>query len=541
MKTSLLFAACCLLAPIHARAAVWQWSSPVESVVSSETNDHPRAFLWIPPGCKRLRGVVVGQHNMEEEMIFEHPTFRETLTDLDFAVIWITPAIDLFFRFDKGAGEDFNRMFAALAERSGYQELTRVPVVPLGHSAAASYPWNFGAWAPERTLAAISVSGQWPYYKDQNTPDWGNRNVDGVPGLVTMGEYEAAYDRAGTGLRDRAAHPMTPLSMLAEPAGEHFAATDAKISFISLYLRTAAKHRLPEDWPVTESPKLKPIDPTRTGWLVDRGRTDGKPTAPAAPVGGYTGDPKEAFWVFDEAFAKATESFGAMYAGKKPQLLGYVQKDGIVPQVKQHVRVKLKFEPEGDGLTFKLKGTFLDTVPEDWRGLKTGDPIGHAKDASQITIQRICGPVEATGPDTYAIRFYRMGMTNQKRSNSICFIARHPGDDEYRPMMLESEMKFPLENKQGADQEITFQAPETLKYGTKTLPLAATSSAGRKVHFYVREGPAEITGDQLKFEAVPPRAKFPVNLTIVAWQWGSSIDPKVKTAKPVERTIRIVR
>ena len=281
MKTSLLFAACCLLAPIHARAAVWQWSSPVESVVSSETNDHPRAFLWIPPGCKRLRGVVVGQHNMEEEMIFEHPTFRETLTDLDFAVIWITPAIDLFFRFDKGAGEDFNRMFAALAERSGYQELTRVPVVPLGHSAAASYPWNFGAWAPERTLAAISVSGQWPYYKDQNTPDWGNRNVDGVPGLVTMGEYEAAYDRAGTGLRDRAAHPMTPLSMLAEPAGEHFAATDAKISFISLYLRTAAKHRLPEDWPVTESPKLKPIDPTRTGWLVDRGRTDGKPTAPA--------------------------------------------------------------------------------------------------------------------------------------------------------------------------------------------------------------------------------------------------------------------
>lgn len=541
MRKNLLLAACCLLSGTDVRAAVWQWSSPVGSVVSSETNDHPRAFLWVPPNCKRLRGVVVGQHNMEEEMIFEHPTFRKTLAELDFGVIWITPALDLFFRFDKGSGEGFNQMLAALAEESGYKELALVPVVPLGHSAAASYPWNFGAWAPDRTLAVISVSGQWPYYKDVNTPDWGSRTVDGIPGLVTMGEYESAYDRAGTGLNDRAAHPLTPLSMLAEPAGEHFAATDAKISFISLYLRTAAKHRLPGDWPITEAPKLKPVDPTKTGWLVDRGRYDGKPTAPAAPVGAYAGDPKEAFWVFDEAFAKATEAFGAMHAGKKLQLLGYVQKDGIVPQIKQHVRVRLKFEPEDDGLTFRLKGSFLDTVPEDWRGMKAGDPIGHAKDASKITLQRICGPVEQTGPDTFAIRFYRMGMNNVKRSNSICFIARHPGDDEYRPMMLESEMKFPLENTQGADQEITFQAPDTIPCGTKSISLAARSSADQKVHFYVREGPAEIFGDQLKFETVPPRAKFPVKVTVVAWQWGRSIDPKVKTALPVERTIRIVR
>jgi hypothetical protein len=47
-------------------AAEWQWSAPVEGVVSDETGKAPRAFLWIPPDCGRVRGVVVGQHNMEE-------------------------------------------------------------------------------------------------------------------------------------------------------------------------------------------------------------------------------------------------------------------------------------------------------------------------------------------------------------------------------------------------------------------------------------------------------------------------------------------
>lgn len=41
-----------------------------------------------------------------------------------------------------------------------YIELKYTPVVGIGHSAAASWPYYFGAWNPERTLACISVSGQ---------------------------------------------------------------------------------------------------------------------------------------------------------------------------------------------------------------------------------------------------------------------------------------------------------------------------------------------------------------------------------------------
>jgi hypothetical protein len=94
----------------RSHAAEWQWSVSGNSATSSETNDHPRAFLWIPPTCKHIRAVVIGQHNMEEEPILEHSLFRKAMSELDFAEIWITPALDGFYRFDQGAAEKFNAM-----------------------------------------------------------------------------------------------------------------------------------------------------------------------------------------------------------------------------------------------------------------------------------------------------------------------------------------------------------------------------------------------------------------------------------------------
>jgi hypothetical protein len=59
------------------------------------------------------------------------------------------------------------------------------------------------------------------------------------------------------------------------------------------------------------------------------------------------------------------------------------------------------------------------------------------------------------------------------------------------------------------------------------------------VHYYVREGPAEVEGDQLIFTAIPPRAKWPVKVTVVAWQYGRTAEPRVKSAVPVERSFFI--
>jgi len=71
-----------LISSATSYAQVWQWSGPVQEVISVETHDHPRAFLWIPSRCKQVRAVVVNQDNMLEESILEHPRFRQELAEL---------------------------------------------------------------------------------------------------------------------------------------------------------------------------------------------------------------------------------------------------------------------------------------------------------------------------------------------------------------------------------------------------------------------------------------------------------------------------
>jgi hypothetical protein len=45
----------------------------------------------------------------------------------------------------------------------------------------------------------------------------------------------------------------------------------------------------------------------------------------------------------------------------------------------------------------------------------------------------------------------------------------------------------------------------------------------------------------LKLTAIPPRAKFPVKVTVVAWQYGRSVEPLLKTAEPVTREFYITK
>jgi len=539
---------CLIGAKATVAAAEWQWSVVVDSMVSPETNDHPRAFLWIPPGCQRVRGVVVGQHNMLEEGILEHSYFRQTLADLGLAEVWITPGLDLVFDFTKGAGDQFNGMMKSLAKESGYQELEFAPVVPMGHSAAASYPWNFAAWNPARTLAVLSVHGDAPLThltgSGRPNPDWGDRKIDGVPGLMVEGEYEWREDRVAPALDYRNAHPAAPVSMLADVGHGHFDFSDQLVRYLALFLRKAVALRLPEDASLDKPVKLRPVDP-RQGWLIDRWRMGGNPKAQPAPYDQYKGDPKDAFWCFDKEMAMATLNYNNQ-SGKLPQLLGFVQEGRTLQQLpKTPEQVRLQFIPLEDGISFKLTGTFLDTVPDDnpskWAGLPAGSRIGHASGGGPVMISRICGPVVQTGPDTFSIRFYRMGMNSVKRSNDIWFVATHPGDDQYKSAVQQADLRFPLRNTEGSEQHIAFPAIPDQRDSVPFLKLNATSDAGMPVYYYVREGPAEIEGDIIKFTPIPPRSRFPVKVTVVAWQWGRSIEPRLKTAEPVEHTFSILK
>ncbi len=517
-------------------AAQWQWSVPVSSMVSNETKDHPRAFLWIPENCKQLRAVLIGQHNMTEETIFEHPKFRKKMAQLGIAIVWVTPGFDMVFDFNKTAGKDFENIMNDLAKVSGYSELQFAPAIPVGHSAYASYPWNFAVNNPARTLAILSIHGDAPQtnltgYGGKNI-DWGNKNINGIPGLMVEGEYEWWEARVQPALDFQQRFPNAAISFLCDAGHGHFDISDELIDYLSLFIKKAVAYRLPSKSPLDKPVQLIAVNP-RKGWLKERWKKDVKPLYTAAPYNQYKGDRKEAFWYFDKKTADATEKFYAKVRGKKEQYLGFSQNGKLFAfNPKSHARIVGKFTPEADGLTFHLNTIFTDT-------LRTKTINNHAK--GKPTISRICGPVEKINDTTFTVCFYRMGLNNEKRTGDIWLMASHPGDKNYKSTVQQFNMRIPLRNTEGMEQKITFEPLENQKKGIKEITLKATSDSGKPVYFYVQEGPAEIKDGKLIFTPIPPRSQFPVKVTVVAWQYGQAVEPKIKSAEPVIQSFYILK
>lgn len=548
------------------RDSLWQWSIPLISAgVSSETNDYPRAFLYIPPGVTTVRGVIIGQHNMLEEPILEHPTVRQALADTGMAAIWVSPAFDGTFNFtaNPNAPVVFQNMMDGLATESGFPELSKTPVVWFGHSAMANAPYHFAAWDLQtngannrRCAAAISIKGWYPGYStdpDNPKPSYANSDLAGVPLMYIEGEYADANGRAVGSLNFKNNTSGAILSYFADVGAGHFDWNDNNCSYIAMYLRKIAQYRLPATAAADGTATLQVINTSTQGWLADRWRKGQSPTASPAAVGAYAGNTSEAFWYFDQEHAETTHN---AYLPVKTtyQLVGYTQNGSLVTQIEDHLQVHPSFSPEatGDGLTFKLGTAFLDTVPavssrlSNWTGLSVGSPIGHSNTGT-ILLSRICGPVEQLSPDTFRIRFDRVGTNNiygQNRSRDIVLAAVHEGDSTYARAVQQSIVRFSLPLTSGTAQTITFTQPADQLNGTSSINLSASTTgtatyAGATVDFYVRQGPAKVSGNTLTFTSLPARTKFPVKVTVVATQYGRTIAPLLQTATPVTRTFWI--
>lgn len=515
-------------------AAPWQWSVEIKELISEETNAHPSAYLWIPENCKQVRAVIIGQHNMTEETIFEHPEFRKNMGKLGIAEIWITPGIDQRWDVTKGTQQIFETMMKNLSEISGYTELEFAPVIPIGHSAMATYPWNFAAWNPERTLAVLSIHGDSPRthltgYGRANL-DWGTRTIEGIPSLMVMGEDEWWEDRLITSFDYRREYPNAPLSFLADAGHGHFDISDELIDYLSLFLKKTVEYRLPEHSSLDAPIQLIPVE-AKNGWLADRWRKNEKPTAEAASYDKYEGDKHHAFWYFDKEMADATEKYYANERGKTEQYIGFEQKGKLITfNPKSHVRMSPSFQPEADGVTFHLKAVYTDTLRNEYSKEHSTHPI---------RMSRICGPVEVVNDTTFTVRFYRMGLDNPKRTGGICLMASVKQDHKYRSAVQQVEIRIPYRNKEGIPQSIIFPKLSDVKASVKEISLNGTADSGLPVYYYVKEGPAEIKGDKLALTKIPPRAKFPVKVTVVAWQYGRSGEPKVQTAEAVEQSFYI--
>ena len=366
-----------------------------------------------------------------------------------------------------------------------------------------------------------------------------------MPGFVTLGEYEWADERMPAGLAIKNARPLMPLSALGCPADGHFVPLEDKIELLALYLKKAAHYRLPANDSFNGPVQLNALDVRKTGWLVERYATGKNLSAPAAPVGEFKGDETKAFWYFDGELAKAVEAFQQKQRGK-PALLGYVQEGKTLPETPgAHHQITLKFLPEADGVTFTLHGTFLDTVPkgrpERWAGKKAGSPIEPPHTTIPITIRTICGPVEQVTDDTWRVAFNRASFLGDSRGNEAWFAAVWPGDGSFKRAIQQSMLPLPRRLSEGAPPKIVFPKIADPRVGARTLALKAMSDSGLPVRFFVREGPAEVEGGALTFTDLPPKTKFPVKLTVVAYQYGRMAEPKIQSAEPVVQELYLAR
>ena len=531
-------------------AAEWQWSVRIPSMISQETEAHPQAFLWIPAGCKRVKAVAVGQHNMCEETLFENPVFRRRMQEAGIALVWITPILDFPWNVNTECNDALLTALDSLAETSGYDELKVVPIVPVGHSAMATFPWNFAAWNPERALAVISYHGDAPRtnltgYGGANL-EWGRtRNIDGIPGLMVEGEYEWWEARVNPALAFRMMYPESCISFLCDTGRGHFDVADRTADYIGLFLKKAVEYRIPADTDWNKPVALKKLNP-RDGWLAERWRTGTKEPqgevrtarlakqprrAKPAPYLQYKGDRHDAFWYFDREMAETTEERYARERGKEMLYLGVEQEGRLAPyNPRSHVKVNVPFRPEADGVTFRLKAVFTDSLRAS---------VASPRVEGRPVITRICGPVKKLDDTTFVVDFYRMGLGNSRRVSDMCLLASYDGDDRYKSVVQELNVRLPYPLTEGRRQYLLFPGIADVTEGTETVPLHATSDCGLPVRYYVKEGPAEVEGINLRLTRIPPRAKFPVKVTVVAWQYG--LAGRVQTAEPVERSFYIVR
>jgi pimeloyl-ACP methyl ester carboxylesterase len=513
-----------ILSAAIAHAAVYQFSVPVGA---------RRAYLWVPPECKQVRGVAIAMSSLLERTVLEDPIIREAATAECLGEVWIGPlpeGAQAPFTADLKPGSEaaFQKMFQDLAAESGYPEIEQAPLIAMGYGDSGQLAWNIPNWNAARTIAAIPIK----------TAPLPSLRFTGVPLCYLVGETDELpqFDGEGPGDRDsfwpllrnsvlavRASNPANLVSMVTDPGGGHFDWSERQARFVALYIRKACRYRLPADG----SHGLQAIDPL-SGWLTDSTGTDPERFTPA-PYAKYKGDPKQAYWFFDAEMARAAALFAGDGKARERQMLTFVQDGEPLPVAAQGFAA-LRFEPESDGLSFRVAGTFLTQMPQELMG--GGAPLGHA--AGPITFRLIAGPAVQAGRDRFRVQFNRGDI-----GGPIWIQEEHPGDVRYRHAVQPGQVTIPARLTQGKPQTITFPRILNQRAGEDSVELRATSDSKLPVEYYVVAGPAEVDGHTLRLTAIPVRSRYPVKVTVVAYQWGRT--PAYRSADPVEQTFLIDR
>ena len=517
-------------ARLHAQAAagsgVYQYSAPVGGRT---------AYLWIPPKCRYVRGLIIAMENALELNWMKDSIVRKAAAEEGLGMIWLVDGkpTNITYEMKSEAIAALDRMFRDLAIESGYAEIGEAPLIVTGHSWNGRMAWNYANARPERTIAAIPI-------RTYPMPD--SLQFSGIPLCYILGQTTELpqYSDGRPGDRDffwpvvrrtalalRRANEDNLIGVVTYPGGCHMDWNDEQSRFLALFIHKACRYRLPPRGAADGRTVLRPID-RKGGWLTDSGGMEPDKFSPA-PYGKYKGDPKAAYWFFDEEMARAAIAFNGDRGKRRVQMISFVQ-DGVGLFVGKNGYVQYKLLPEGDGLSFTVKGGFLKEVPEGLVG--AGTSIGHAN--GPFSYRVTMGPAVQTGPAAFRIQF-----TRQKPRN-VMIMATQAGDAEYRRALQPAIVEIPARLMEGGEQVINFPMIPNGRKGLRSIALGARSSSGLPVQYYVVAGPARVEGDSLRITEIPVRSRYPLKVTVVAYQWGKMTAPRFKSAEPVARVFYIM-
>ncbi|HEY2585748.1 MAG TPA: hypothetical protein VGI81_08295 [Tepidisphaeraceae bacterium] len=515
-------------------AGVFQYSVPVSGVSGR------RAYLWIPPDCVRVRGLIFCLNNMLEERFTLDPTIRQAAADTGLGIVWIQPGGEktspLTMDLKNGnAADAVQRVLTDLANESGYGEVAFAPLLAVGHSVAAQFSYGIQAQMPNRIIAAISLKGAFPGWR-----------ALGIPNLEVgsqVSEHSEAWRDTDSWKKEVAAarkyrgqDERVLIGQFTDLSAGHLAFTPQSAPVLAMFIRKAVERRVPYGAPPNAPVPLNPIDP-KSGCLVDPdklGTPDGKPV----PCAQWPGDPKQAFWYFDPQMAAAVNGAMLDQQRKRPQLIQPVENGQPVALEKEGF---LNLHPrfESDGITFKVEATWYARAP--FPTTFGGAALGHVSDPIQFRVGT--GALDQTGPDRFRVALHRGVPYRQGNPWEPWVIACSNGNAEFRRADRPIHVLFNLINKKGDAQSIDFAALPDVPAGTKQVPLRATATSGLPIQYFLISGPAALApdGKSLSLLPIPPRSRYPVRVIVAAFQWGRPLSPQVQSAGPVERTFFITK
>lgn len=368
--------------------------------------DGSKACLLLPRGAAEVQAVLYCHQNMTEEVLFRSEEFCRKMDSLGVAMAFIQNGSQNW-DVSKGCQERFEQIMADFAAGTEHPEIATAPIIPFGHSAQATFPWNFAAWNNDRTLCIISYHGDAPRtnlcgYGRENI-EWGRtRNIDRIPGLMIEGEYEWWEARVRPALAFRMMYPDSRISFLCDTGKGHFDLSPETQDYIARFITKARADPRPED-----------------GVYLSRWLEDGTEST----------DPHDMFWYQDEEMAQLTRDRYRQSHGKKMQYLSAkINGEMLVYNPDSHI----KLNAPRPGNEFTVEPVFTDSTRREISS-------EHAAVRPRVVI--LSGPVIQTGEYTFRYDPDYFGKDPRRLWSGITLCLEADGDDTYKSAVQELNLR----------------------------------------------------------------------------------------------------